>query len=80
MHFSLWEKLGFALLTATWVAFGANYVGNTIIHTEPLAESAYKVEVEAAEQAPTAEVASAEESAPVSYTHLRAQVINSLAL
>ena len=63
MHFSLWEKLGFALLTATWVAFGANYVGNTIIHTEPLAESAYKVEVEAAEQAPTAEVASAEESA-----------------
>ena len=63
MHFSYWEKLGFGLLIATWVAFGANYVGNVMIHTEPLAEAAYKVEVGAAEQAPAAEVASAEESA-----------------
>lgn len=63
MHFSCWEKLGFGLLIAAWVAFGANYVGNAMIHVQPLAEAAYKVEVGAAEEAPATEAASAEESA-----------------
>ncbi len=47
MHFSGWEKLGFGILIAAWVAFGANFVGNIIFQTKPLAVSAYKVTDEA---------------------------------
>ena len=43
MHFSGWEKLGFGILIAAWVAFGANFVGNTVFKTKPLAVSAYMV-------------------------------------
>ena len=47
MHFSGWEKLGFGILIAAWVAFGTNFVGNTIFKTKPLTVSAYKVMDEA---------------------------------
>lgn len=43
MHFSGWEKLGFGILVAAWVAFGSNFVGNTLIHAKPLETSAYQV-------------------------------------
>ena len=43
MHFSGWEKFGFGILIAAWVAFGANFVGNTVFKTKPLAVSAYMV-------------------------------------
>jgi len=45
MHFSFWEKLGFGILVAAWVAFGSNFVGNALIHAEPLEKSAYQVEL-----------------------------------
>ncbi len=45
MHFSIWEKLGFGVLVAAWVAFGANFVGDKLIHAEPLEKSAYQVEL-----------------------------------
>ena len=49
MHFSCWEKLGFGILVAAWVAFGSNFAGNMLIHAEQLDEPAYKVEVADAE-------------------------------
>ncbi len=45
MHFSFWEKLGFGVLVAAWVAFGSNFAGDMLIHAEQLDEPAYKVEV-----------------------------------
>ena len=45
MHFSFWEKSGFALLIAAWVVWGSNQIGNTLVHAEELAENAYKIEV-----------------------------------
>lgn len=45
MHFSGWEKLGFGILVAAWVAFGSNFVGDTLIHAKSLETSAYKVAV-----------------------------------
>lgn len=59
MHFSFWEKLGFGVLVAAWVAFGANFVGNALIHAEPLEKSAYLVEL------PDGDDASATETADV---------------
>ena len=38
MHFSFWEKSGFALLIAAWVVWGSNQIGNTLVHAEELAE------------------------------------------
>lgn len=49
MHFSCWEKLGFGILVAAWVAFGSNFAGNMLIHAEQLDEPAYKVEIADAE-------------------------------
>ena len=43
MHFSGWEKIGFGALIAAWVAFGANMIGNTLVHVEKLETSAYQV-------------------------------------
>ncbi len=45
MHFSFWEKSGFALLIAAWVVWGSNQIGNTLVHADELAENAYKIEV-----------------------------------
>jgi len=45
MHFSFWEKSGFALLIAAWVVWGSNQIGNTLVQAEELAENAYKIEV-----------------------------------
>jgi len=43
MHFSGWEKIGFGVLVAAWVAFGANMIGNALVHVEKLETSAYQV-------------------------------------
>ncbi len=45
MHFSFWEKAGFALLIAAWVVYGANFMGNVLVHAEELDEPVYKVAV-----------------------------------
>lgn len=45
MHFSFWEKTGFALLMAAWVTWGSNQIGDILVHAEELSENAYKIEV-----------------------------------
>ena len=45
MHFSFWEKAGFAALTAAWVTWGSIQIGNALNHPEELAENAYKINV-----------------------------------
>lgn len=45
MHFSFWEKSGFALLMAAWVVWGSNQIGNALVHADELEENAYKIEV-----------------------------------
>ncbi len=45
MHFSFWEKAGFALLVAAWVAFGSHMLGNMLVHAENLEKPAYMVEM-----------------------------------
>ncbi len=45
MHFSFWEKTGFALLIAAWVTWGSNQIGDMLVHADSLAENAYKIEV-----------------------------------
>ena len=54
MHFSVWEKSGFALLTAAWVIWGSNQIGNALVHADELAENAYKIEVADNSDAPQA--------------------------
>lgn len=51
MHFSKWEKIGFAVLVAAWVVWGTNKVGNSLVHAHELKENAFKIEV--AEKADT---------------------------
>jgi len=43
MHFSGWEKIGFGVLVAAWLAFGSNMIGNALVHVEKLETSAYQV-------------------------------------
>jgi len=43
MHFSGWEKIGFAVLVAAWVTFGSNLIGNALVQTDTLEKSAYQV-------------------------------------
>lgn len=45
MHFSFWEKSGFAVLMAAWVIWGSNQIGNMLVHADELQEDAYKIEV-----------------------------------
>jgi len=45
MHFSFWEKAGFALLVAAWVAFGSHMLGNTLVHATNLEKPAFMVEM-----------------------------------
>ena len=61
MHFSGWEKLGFGILVAAWVAFGSNFAGDMLIHAEPLETSAYQVAIADS----GAEASSKGESAPM---------------
>lgn len=61
MHFSFWEKAGFAALIAAWVLWGSNQVGNMLVHADELAEDAYKVEVADAGGAGGADAAASKE-------------------
>ncbi|MEX2312301.1 MAG: cytochrome c family protein [Rhodospirillales bacterium] len=45
MHFSFWEKAGFALLMTAWVVWGSNQIGDMLVHADALQEDAYKIEV-----------------------------------
>jgi len=45
MHFSFWEKSGFAVLMAAWVIWGSNQIGDILVHADELHENAYKIEV-----------------------------------
>lgn len=45
MHFSFWEKAGFAALIAAWVIWGSNQIGDMLVHADELSENAYKIEV-----------------------------------
>lgn len=45
MHFSFWEKTGFALLVTAWVLWGSHKVGDMLVHADELSEDAYKIEV-----------------------------------
>ncbi len=69
MHFSFWEKTGFAVLIAAWVLWGSDQIGDMLVHADELAENAYKIEV--ADAGP-AEGAAAEEKVEVSVVSLLA--------
>lgn len=43
MHFSFWEKIGFAALVTAWVVWGSAQVSELLVHAEPLEEPAYEV-------------------------------------
>lgn len=45
MHFSFWEKAGFAVLVTAWVVWGTHKVGDILVHADELQENAYKIEV-----------------------------------
>lgn len=45
MHFSFWEKAGFALLMTAWVVWGSNQIGDMLVHADALHEDAFKIEV-----------------------------------
>ena len=45
MHFSFWEKTGFAALMAAWVVWGSIQVGNALVKPAELAENAYPIAV-----------------------------------
>ncbi len=52
MHFSIIEKGAFAVLVAAWVVWGSNFIGNALVHADPLKTAVFKVEGAAAEAAP----------------------------
>ena len=45
MQLSLLEKIGFSFMLAAWIAWGSNFIGNTLVHAEPLQIAAFKIEV-----------------------------------
>ena len=45
MHFSFWEKAGFAVLVAAWVIWGSDKVGDILVHADELQENVFKIEV-----------------------------------
>lgn len=68
MHFSFWEKTGFAALIAAWVVWGSIQVGNALVKPNELAEHAYKIATEDSGQ----ETAAVEEVVEESITVLLA--------
>lgn len=59
MHFSFWEKSGFAVLMAAWVVWGSIQVGDALVHPVELAENAYPIEVAESSSGGGAETAAA---------------------
>ena len=47
MKFSLLEKIGASLLICAWLIYGANFIGNILVHAEP-----HEVAMAASEQPP----------------------------
>lgn len=60
MHFSFWEKAGFAVLVTAWVVWGTHKVGDILVHADELHENAYKIEVADSGDAKAAESAAPE--------------------
>ena len=44
MQFSWIEKAGIALMAAGWLAGGANWIGDALVHAEPLQTTAVKID------------------------------------
>lgn len=63
MHFSFWEKSGFAVLMAAWVVWGSIQIGNALVHPVELAENAYPIEVAESDSGSEVKVAVVEETA-----------------
>jgi cytochrome c len=51
MHYEWYHKIGLGLLVALWLAFGANMLGNTLVHVDALAKPAYAAEKPDADEA-----------------------------
>ena len=43
MRLSMLEKVCFAVLAAAWLAWGSNWIGNALVHAEPLQTAAIKL-------------------------------------
>jgi cytochrome c len=41
----MFEKTGFSFMLAAWIAWGSNWVGDTLVHADPLQATAIKIEV-----------------------------------
>ena len=52
MHFSIIGKGAFAVLVTAWLVWGSNFIGNTLIHADPLKTSAFKVQGAASAEMP----------------------------
>jgi len=65
MHFSFWEKTGFAVLVTAWVIFGSHTIGNMLVHATPLKENVYKIEVADAGTSGAAEAKKKEPEKPI---------------
>ena len=44
MHFSMFEKVSYGLLFTALLVSGSNWIGNLLVHAEPLETSAIKIE------------------------------------
>ncbi len=51
MRLSMFEKVCFAVLAAAWLAWGSNWIGDTLVHAEPLQTAAIKIAEAAPEKA-----------------------------
>jgi cytochrome c len=43
MRLSMFEKVCFAVLAAAWLAWGSNWIGDALVHAEPLQTAAIKI-------------------------------------